>query len=153
MPPLTSAVAQPVNVINQNLANGVIDGIAIDSSAIGSFKLHEPGEYVTTWLPGSGSAFVLLMNKDLYDGMSDQEKAWVDEASGDWLSKSGGEGYSRATTRGIKIATDAGLEMIELSDEEKARFNAKIEPVLEEIKKQSAGSMTVGEVMAIMKGE
>ena len=148
-----SAVAQPVNVINQNLSNGVIDAIAIDSSAIGSFKLHEPANYVTTWIPGSGSAFVLLMNQDLYDGLSDEEKAWVDAASAEWLSVSGGEGYDKATTRGIDIARDAGLEMIELSDAEKARFNAAIEPVLEEIKQQKAGSMTVGEVMAIMKGE
>ncbi len=148
-----SAVAQPVTVINQNLANGVIDGIAIDSSGIGAFKLHEPGNYVTTWMPGSGSAFVLLMNNDVYNGLSDQEKAWIDEASGEWLSLSGGEGYTRATKRGIKIATEAGLEMIELSDEEKARFQERIAPVLEDIKQQNAGSMTVGEVMAIMKGE
>ncbi len=148
-----SAVAQPVTVINQNLANGVIDAIAIDSSAIGSFKLHEPANYVTTWIPGSGSAFVLLMNQDVYDGLSDEERAWVDAASAEWLSVSGGEGYHKATTRGIDIARDAGLEMIDLSDTEKARFNARIEPVLEEIKQQKAGSMTVGEVMAIMKGE
>ena len=148
-----SAVAQPVTVINQNLANGVIDGIAIDSSGIGAFKLHEPGNYVTTWMPGSGSAFVLLMNNDVYDGLSDQEKAWIDEASGEWLSLSGGEGYSKATKRGIEIATKAGLEMIELSDDEKGRFQERIAPVLEEIKQQNAGSMTVGEVMAIMKGE
>ncbi|WP_419911331.1 TRAP transporter substrate-binding protein [Hoeflea sp.] len=148
-----SAVAQPVTVINQNLANGVIDGIAIDSSAIAAFKLHEPGNYVTTWMPGSGSAFVLLMNKDVYNGLSEEERGWVDEASADWLSKSGGEGYQKATKFGIKVATDAGLEMIELSDDEKARFNAKIEPVLAEIMQQKAGSKTVGEVMAIMKGQ
>lgn len=148
-----SAVAQPVTVINQNLSNGVIDGIAIDSSAIAAFKLHEPGNYVTTWIPGSGSAFVLLMNKDVYNGLSEEERGWVDEASAEWLSKSGGEGYEKATMYGLKVATDAGLEMIDLSDEEKARFNARIEPVLSEIKKQKAGSKTVGEVMAIMKGE
>ncbi|WP_136656489.1 TRAP transporter substrate-binding protein [Nitratireductor sp. XY-223] len=148
-----SAVAQPVTVINQNLANGVIDGIAIDSSAIAAFKLHEPGNYVTTWMPGSGSAFVLLMNKDVYNGLSEEERGWVDEASADWLSVSGGEGYQKATKFGIKVATDAGLEMIELSDDEKARFNAKIEPVLAEIMQQKAGSKTVGEVMAIMKGQ
>jgi TRAP-type C4-dicarboxylate transport system substrate-binding protein len=148
-----SAVAQPVNVINQNLANGVIDAIAIDPSAIGSFSLHEPGNYVTTWMPGSGSAFVLLMNQDVYDNLSQQERAWVDEASGEWLSRSGGEGYERSTERGLEIAREAGLEMIEIGDEEKARFNEAIAPVLEEIKAQQAGSMTVGEVMAIMRGE
>ena len=62
-----SAVAQPVTVINQNLANGVIDAIAIGPSAIRSFKLNEPGNYLTTWFPGSGSAFVLLMNREVYE--------------------------------------------------------------------------------------
>jgi TRAP-type C4-dicarboxylate transport system substrate-binding protein len=69
-----TAVAQPITVVNQNLANGVIDGILTDPSAIGSFKLHEPANYVTTWFPGSGSAFVLLMNKDVYNGLSAEEK-------------------------------------------------------------------------------
>ena len=123
-----SAVAQPVTVINQNLANGVIDGIAIDSSGIGSFKLHEPGKYITTHFPASGAAFVLLMNLEVYNGLSEQERAWVDEASGEWLSKSGGAGYEAATTRGMQIARDAGLEIIDLSDEERAKFDAADSP-------------------------
>jgi len=42
-----SAVSQPVTVINQNLQNGTIDAILIDSSAIRSFKLYEPAKYLT----------------------------------------------------------------------------------------------------------
>jgi len=148
-----SAVAQPVTVINQNLANGVIDAIAIGPSAIGSFKLHEPGRYITTWFPGSGSAFVLLMNRELWDSLSDEQKGWVEAAADESLSLNGGRFYDKAAERGMKIAAEAGLEMIELSDAEKARWNALIEPVLEKIKQQKAGSMTVGEIMAIMKGE
>ncbi|RMF35526.1 MAG: hypothetical protein D6754_13160 [Alphaproteobacteria bacterium] len=148
-----SAVAQPVTVINQNLANGVIDAIAIGPSAIGSFKLHEPGNYITTWFPGSGSAFVLLMNRELWDSLSDEQKGWVEAAADESLSLNGGRFYDKAAERGMKIAAEAGLEMIELSDAEKARWNALIEPVLEKIKQQKAGSMTVGEIMAIMKGE
>ena len=62
-----SAVSQPVTVINRNLANGTIDAIAIDPSAIRSFKLWEPANYVTIGLPGSGSAFVLMMNQGVYN--------------------------------------------------------------------------------------
>ncbi len=148
-----SAVAQPVTVINQNLANGVIDGIMIDPSAIGSFKLHEPANYVTTWFPGSGSAFVLLMNKDVYEGLSDEEKGWVDAAADETLSLNAGKAYDAAWARGLSIAQKAGNEMIELSDAEKAKFQAKIDAVMADLENEKVGDTTVGELIAKMKGE
>ena len=147
-----SPVGQPVSVINQNLANGVIDAIAIDPSGIGSFKLHEVANYLTTWFPGSGSAFVLLLNRDVYDGMSDQQRAWIDAASDASLSESGANGYSASTARGLKIAKEAGLEFIDLSDAEKARWDAIIAETLTTVLEQPAGSGTVGDVFAVMKG-
>lgn len=148
-----SAVAQPVTVINQNLANGVIDGIAIGPSAIGSFKLQEPGNYLTTWLPGSGSAFILLMNQGAYDALSEEQQGWVNAAADAALSESGGSVYESAAARGLKIAADAGLEIIDLSDAEKARFNAAIADTLAATLNQSAGDKTVGEIVALMKGQ
>ncbi len=147
-----SAVAQPVNVINQNLTNGVIDAIAIGPSAIRSFKLQEPANYLTTWFPGSGSAFVLLMNQDLYDSMSDEEKGWVDAAADHSLSMAGGIFYDKAASGGMKLAAEAGVEMIELSDDEKQRWLDAVAGALEAAKGQKAGSMTVSEIMALMKG-
>ena len=147
-----SAVAQPVSVINQNLANGVIDAIAIDSAGIGSFKLHEPANYLTTWFPGSGSAFVLLMNQQVYDSLSDEEKAWVDAASDDSLSLGAGMAYDRAAERGMMLASDAGVEIIAISDAEKARFEALVGEVYETSLANQVGDMTVKEVIATMVG-
>ena len=147
------AIAQPITVVNQNLANGVIDGIITDPSAIGSFKLHEPANYVTTWFPGSGAAFVLLMNKDVYDGLSDEEKGWVNAAASAELSLGAGQAYQRSSDRGLKIAKEAGNELIELSDAEKARFQARIDSVMKEIRKQKVGDSTVGEMMDKMTGK
>ena len=101
-----SAVAQPVNVINQNLANGVIDAIMIDPSAISSFRLYEPANYVTTWFPGSGSAIVLLMNRDTYEGLSEEERAAVDAVSGPELSLAAGRVYDEAAAGGLQAALD-----------------------------------------------
>ena len=147
-----SAVAQPVSVINQNLANGVIDAIAIDSAGIGSFKLHEPANYLTTWFPGSGSAFVLLMNQQVYDSLSDEEKSWIDAASDDSLSLGAGMAYDRSAERGLKLASDAGVEIIDISDEEKARFEALVAPVYESSLSNQVGDLTVKEVIATMMG-
>ncbi|MEE9426887.1 MAG: TRAP transporter substrate-binding protein [Paracoccaceae bacterium] len=147
-----SAVAQPVTVINQNLANGVIDGIAIGPSAIGSFKLQEPGNFLTTWMPGSGSAFVLLMNQGVFDALSEEEQGWVNEAAAAALSESGGTTYGAAAARGMKIAADAGLEIIDLSDEEKARFNEAIADTLASTLAGPAGDKTVGDIISLMQG-
>ena len=149
-----SAVSQPVSVINQNLANGTIDAIAIDPSAIGSFKLWEPANYVTQGMPGSGSAFFLLMNNEVWEGLSAQEQAWVDEASGIELSRSGGRVYRAAAGRGIDTARENGVEVIELTDAEIARFNEAMQPAMDaflasEIREGLSGA----DVVAAMKGE
>ncbi len=148
-----SAVAQPVNVINQNLTNGVIDAIAVGPSAIQSFKLQEPANYITTWFPGSGSAFVLLMNNDVYNALSDEERGWVDAAADDALSLSGGAFYDKAATGGMALAAEDGVEMIDISDAEKARWLEAIGPALDAAMAEQAGDMTIGEVMALMRGD
>ena len=148
-----TAVAQPINVVNQNLANGVIDGILVDPSAIGSFKLHEPANYVTTWFPGSGSAFVLLMNKDVYNKLSTEEKGWVDAAASAELSLGAGNAYQASSVRGFDIAKKAGNELIELSDAEKARFQAKVDEVMITLASKPVGDSTIGQMMAKMTGK
>ncbi|MGI9390667.1 MAG: TRAP transporter substrate-binding protein [Boseongicola sp.] len=148
-----SPVGQPVTVINQNLANGVIDAISIDPSGIGSFKLHEVAKYLTTWFPGSGSAFVLLLNNDVYNAMSDEEKGWIDAASDASLADSGATGFKASTQRGLKIAREAGLEFIDISPDEKARWDDIVAATMEEVLAQPAGSKTVGDIFEIMKGE
>ena len=140
-----SAVSQPVSVINQNLTNGVIDVIAIGSSGTLSFKLHEPANYITTNVPGSGSAFVLLLNNNVWNSLSDQEKAWVDEASGKWLSMQGAEVYLAQGMKGLEVAKKQGLEIIELSAEERARWDAAIKPVLDDWKAREIGQGLTGQ--------
>ena len=149
-----SAVSQPVTVINRNLANGTIDAIAIDPSAIRSFKLWEPAKYATVGLPGSGSAFVLMMNRGVYNEMSAQEKAWVDEASGQWLSLSGGGTYKKAARGGLAFAKKNGVEVITLSDAERAKANAAIAKAMANFRSTKLrGGKTGGEVYDTMAGK
>lgn len=148
-----SAVAQPVSVINQNLANGVIDAIMIDPSAIRSFKLHEVARHVTTWFPGSGSPFALLMNKDVYSDLSAEEKAWVDEASSVELSMNAGRTYQAAGASGLKLAAESGLEMIDLPESEIARIEALVGDAMSTLILKDAGDKSIGDMIKIMRGE
>lgn len=117
-----SPVSQPANVLNQNLTNGVIDGIFIGPDGIRSFSLQEPANYVTIGMPLSGAAFVLLMNQGVYDGLSDQEKGWVDEAANLELSLQAGQAYADSTSESLDITREAGVEVIELTPAERSAF-------------------------------
>lgn len=149
-----SAVSQPVSVINQNLANGTIDGILIDPSAVSSFKLWEPANYLTMGLPGSGSAFFLLMNNEVWDGLSAEQQGWVDAASGRELSLGGGRAYRSAAERGITTAGENGVEVITLSGSEVERFNVAMEPAMEAfLGSELRDGLTGADVFAAMRGE
>lgn len=147
-------VSQPATVLNQNLTNGVIDAISIGSSGALSFKLFEPANYMTTNIPGSAAAFTLLMNKSVWDGLSDEEKAWVEEASGKWLSLKGAETYAAIGKKGIDASAENGVEVIELSDEEKARWDAALAPALDAwLASDVSQGMTGADVKALMQGD
>lgn len=147
-----SPVSQPVSVVNQNLTNGVIDAIIVDPSAIRSFSLHEPANHITVGLPLSGAAFVLLMNNDTYNHLSDEEKAWLDQVSGEALSRAGGVGYGIAADAGIRLAIDSGVEVIELTDEARAEFAAAMQPVLDSFLSQELRpGVTGGDVYTLMR--
>jgi len=149
-----TAVSQPVSEINQNLTNGVIDVIAIGSSGALSFKLFEPANYLTTNVPGSAAPFVLLMNKGVWESLSEQEQAWVDEASGEWLSLQGAARYEAVGQRGLAVSEENGVERIDLSDEERARWEAAMQPAVEAwLASEVSQGMTGADIKALMRGE
>lgn len=149
-----SAVAQSVTVINRNLANGTIDAIAIDPSAIRSFKLWEPAKYVTVGLPGAGSAFVLMMNSGVYNKMSKREKSWVNQASGKWLSLQGGAMYKKAAIGGLGVAKKKGVEVIMLSDGERAKARQAMAGAMAKFRStKMRGGKTGGQIIDMMKGK
>lgn len=122
------AVASGVTVVHQNFTNGVIDGVHIGASAIRSFKLNEPAEYVTTNLPSSMSAIYVLMNQKKFDSLTPEQQGWINQASGLALSLGGGRSYDKVGLGGLKFASENGVEIIALSDSERARWQAAMQP-------------------------
>lgn len=147
-----SAVMQPGTVVHQSLATGVIDGVAISPSGIVTFQLHEPAAYLTTWLPASGLPFVLLMNQEVYDGLSPEARAWVDEAADVSLSMAGAVAYERAGAEGVQLAREAGVEIIDLPESEERRFEQAIASVREAGLARQVGELTVREVIRLFEG-
>ncbi len=146
-----SAVSQPITVVHQNLANGIIDGVLTSPAAIRLFKLYEPGNFVTTYFPGSGLSFVILMNKQVYENLSEQQRGWIDTASSDELSIIGAYSYHQADLAGIQDARDAGVEVIDIPESEKERFENAVSDTLETLLRMPAGNKIAAEIVSLMK--
>ena len=145
-------VQQPVTEVHQSLQTGVIDGIVIPAGGIPPFRLNEVASFLTTWMPLSATPVALLMNRSVYDLLAPQERRWVDEASGAELSESGGQAFELATARGLRFARESGIEIIDLSDSEKARFLGTVAEVYQAELSRRIGDATVAEILAELLG-
>ena len=147
-----SPVMQPISEVQQNLHNGVIDGVVITPGGILPYQLQEAAGYVTTPLPLSAAPFVLLMNRDSYESLPAPERRFVDKAAGASLSLSGARGAERSGARGLRAARDAGVEVIDLSDGERTRFEDAVAGAYRAQLSRRLGGVTVAEVIALFRG-
>ena len=80
-------------------------------------------------------------------------RAWVEEASGEWLSMQGATTYNRIGERGIAVSAENGVEVYELPADERARWDAAIQPALDAWLASEVGQgMTGQQVMDLMQG-
>jgi len=147
-------VSQEATEINQNLANGVIDGIAVDPASILSFKLHEVGKFVTLGIPAQGIAFSLLMNKKTYAALSAQERQWVDSVAGETFSVEGAKRAAGEDRLAIETSKKAGLEIIQLPAEEIRRMSSAMAPEVEKFRAlKFRTGVTGAQAYDLMKGK
>lgn len=119
-----SPVNMPPTEAYQALSTGSVDGIYIDPSAFKSYKLYEVTDYATVNIPGSVSAFLLAMNKDAHAALSDAEREALAAVSGEALGARAARAFKAAGDAGLQLAADNGVEVITLSDAERAAFQA-----------------------------
>jgi TRAP-type C4-dicarboxylate transport system, periplasmic component len=128
-----TAVSMPVSEVYNALQTGVIDAAMIDGTATKAFRLGEVASYITLGMKTTNSPFFVVMNRDAWDSLSDDQKAVV-EAAGKQASLDGQASQLRVAEDGIKsFAETAGKEVIRLTPEEAAAFDAIAVKVTEDI--------------------
>ncbi len=147
-----SAIMQSATVLHQSLSTGVIDGVAVSPSGIESFQLHEPTNYLTNWLPLSGLPFALLMNQGVYDDLSPEEQGWIDQISDLSFSIAGAKAFARSGATGMRMARGGGVQIIDLSETEKQRFNEAIAPVRDASLRRQVSGVTAAEMVDLFSG-
>jgi TRAP-type C4-dicarboxylate transport system substrate-binding protein len=103
------------------LSTGVIDGMATATSALQSFGLYDVVAYITRCDCFVGTQY-LVMNLDTWNSLTPDTQA-VMESLGREYSVTGGVVYDGAYAAISERAVEEGVEVLELTDDELARWH------------------------------
>ena len=107
------SVAQPAPKSYEILSTGVADGITFPYESLPSFKITELVPF-STYIPGGlySSSHFLVINEEVYNGLSDEDRAVIDKFSGEAFAKMAGEGWDKINACGLGEAEKAGNKII-----------------------------------------
>ena len=130
-------VSLPATETYNAMSTGVVDGVMIDPSAVGSYKLHEVTKFVTMNTPGALSTFTLIMNRNAWNGLSADHKALLERLTGASLSVKAAKVFKGAGDKGIETLRSAAVERIMLEPAQVEQFRAAMkEPVAQFLKSE-----------------
>ncbi|MER5173900.1 TRAP transporter substrate-binding protein [Thioclava kandeliae] len=116
-------VSMPVSEIYNAMQTGVIDGAMIDGTGINAFKLGEVSNYITKGMETTNSPFFIVMNRDAYNDLTDEQKAVLD-AAGREAAEHGQASQLAVAKKGLEsFAAMDGKEVITLTDDEAKAFD------------------------------
>ena len=126
-------VSMPVSEIYNSMQTGVIDGAMIDTTATRAFKLGEVANYLVTGMKATNSPFFIIMNRDAWDALSDEDKAAMEDA-GREASLLAQKTQLTVAAGGITAFTEMdGKTLIELTPDEAAAFDALSAPIVDKV--------------------
>ena len=127
-------VGMPVPAVSEALSKGVIDGTTIPWEVTASLKVPELVHNHTEFQGPAlyNLTFVLAMNKDVYDGLSDENKAVIDANAGLAFSVFAGGTQADADGPARQIAVDMGNNIITVTEEEAQQWQEIVAPIYDE---------------------
>ncbi|MBE3638538.1 TRAP transporter substrate-binding protein [Mangrovicoccus algicola] len=132
-------VSMPVSEIYNSIQTGVIDGAMIDTTATRAFRLGEVTKYLTMGMETTNSPFFILANRQAFNDLSEEDQNALREA--------GREASVLANETQLAVAADGvtafagmeGHEVIELSPEAAAAFDAAAAEVTAQVVAETGG--------------
>lgn len=123
-------VGLPPGAVYENAEKGVIDGAVFTWDTMQSFNLAEvmnhhldAKTYVVTFWFG--------MNQNTYDSLPDDVRSCVDQRSGDPLVTEFGDWWNSWDKAGYERVVSEGHDITVLSDDERAEWVARLEPMVD----------------------
>lgn len=123
-------VSKPMSEAYLALDSGIVDGLLGPTDTLKGFKLAEVTNYITkTPFVGYNVIFTKVMNKDTWESLPSSVQKIFDEVNEKYVMEYG-KLRTDYTIEGQQYAVDEfGLEVIELDEEEKAKWLDKIKGV------------------------
>jgi len=126
-----SPVPMPIMEVYDGLAKGVINGVNIPFETLKTFRFAEVAKYITSsWQVGNLYTFYVIMNKKSYAKLPPDLKEIFDVLCGEYKERIALV-WNETDLDGIAFAKQKGLEIIQLPQEELARWTNVTESVIE----------------------
>lgn len=127
-------VGMPVPAVPEGLSKGVIDGTTIPWEVTTSLKVPELVENHTEFEDDAlyTLTFVLAMNKDKYESLTDSQKKAIDDASGAEFSVFAGGTQGDADGPAREVAVELGNNIITISKDDTQEWRDIAEPIYAE---------------------
>jgi TRAP-type C4-dicarboxylate transport system substrate-binding protein len=127
-----SAVGMSMPDVPQAVQTGVIDGTMTSREVLRDFRLAENLKYVTEY-PMVVSTFAAVMDKKKWDALPDDVKKVFNELGEEMHAWTGRYHDEENVNGALEWAQkEQGLTILTLSEEETARWDAKMEPIVDE---------------------
>ncbi len=127
-----AAVGMSIAESYDALRTGVVEGILIPVEALQQWKLADFAQFTTE---SYGSAYTTagfcVMNKAKWSSLPPDIQNIIEKINDEWIEKTGSL-WDQMDKEGKIYATAKGIKFIPLSQEEDARWAAKMKPIIEE---------------------
>jgi len=121
------------------IAKGVVDGVWAPYETLKTFRFAEVAKYVTAcWQIGASYPFYLAMNKNSYNKLPRDLQALVDVMSGEYQERYALM-WNEIELVGYAFGAEKGVKYIDLSDEQAAKWQNAVEPVIASYIKNLSG--------------
>lgn len=123
-------VTMPMGEVYEALERGAIDAAMAPFSTLADYSFYEVVDYVTV---GNFSAtpFFGVMNTDVYNSLSDSDKAVLDDLTQLDMSMHAGAVFDQAGENGYNAGAENGVEFIELSGDNLAAWEEAFQPIVD----------------------
>ena len=120
----------------RSISKSVNDGVWAPYETLKTFRFAEVAKYVTVcWQIGAPFPFYLAMNKRSFEKLPPDLQALVDTLSGEYQERYALM-WNEIELAGRAFGKEKGMEFIELTDEQSAAWQAKMEPVIADYTKR-----------------
>ena len=115
-------MAVPAGEVADALQKGTVTGASWEWQGIEAFKLYEHLKYYMDSMTIYDGVFVVVMNQDKYDSLSDDQKKVIDETTGREGSIAFGQLFHDAANDSKEVVLGAGGEQVEVPAAAVAEF-------------------------------